>query len=146
MEAAAYGTPTVADWLVDSADRMVRLDLYRMARVVESYANCLLGLILWREHWRLHSDMNGEAENLRRRQLEMRETVIRLCKSLKQRIKRRRELDSREMGKSTSVDECVKEYLEFLLGSENDDADCLGSPDAYLGRILVLAESGLWSF
>lgn len=70
-----YGAPTAADRLLENARRMSRLDVFRIARIVESYANILLGLILAR---RLVStkasgnvDLRMEAVLLSRRQSQM---------------------------------------------------------------------------
>lgn len=56
LEHAPYGTVSIADRLADDAARMVRLDVFRLARVVESYGNCLLGLL----HWRCRVSVEGE--------------------------------------------------------------------------------------
>lgn len=47
-QAAPFPYPTEIDGLLDNTRRIVRDDVYRFARVVESYANCLLILSIWR--------------------------------------------------------------------------------------------------
>ncbi len=46
-ESTAYAVPTLIERLLDNAERMVRFDLFRLARVVESFANSLLVALLW---------------------------------------------------------------------------------------------------
>lgn len=147
LEAAAHGTPTNADLLADNSDRMIRLDLFRMARVVESYSNCLLGLVLWRELIRMGDDADGNWSNLRRRQLEMMGTVRNLSDALFQRVFRRCELDASKMGKSTECDDIIWDYVEYLLGDvrNQNSVDKGISPGSYIGRVLSLAEAGTWA-
>ena len=147
LEAAAHGTPTNADLLADNSDRMVRLDLYRMARVVESYSNCLFGLVLWREMMRRGDDPDGNWSNLRGRQLEMMETVRNLSDALFQRVFRRRELDASQMGTSTACEGIIWDYIEYLLGDVRSvsSVDRGISPVSYIGRVLSLAEAGTWA-
>jgi len=64
FESACRLTSTIADDLLENALRMVRLDAYRLATIVETYANCVLAL-----HVRLGID--PDAEPLPRRQKEM---------------------------------------------------------------------------
>lgn len=47
-QAAPFPYPTEIDALLDNTRRIVREDAYRFARVVESYANCLFVLGVWR--------------------------------------------------------------------------------------------------
>jgi hypothetical protein len=64
FESACRLTSTMADDLLDNTLRMVRLDAYRLATVVETYSHCVLAL-----HIRLGID--PDAEPLPRRQKEM---------------------------------------------------------------------------
>jgi hypothetical protein len=68
LEAASRRTMTLPDELLENACRMVRLDVYRLATVIETYAYCM-----WAVHLRLLGDPC--AERLPRRQNEMREKV-----------------------------------------------------------------------
>ena len=47
-QAAPSSLPTELDGLLDNSRRMIRMDLYRLARIVECYGNCLLMLGIWR--------------------------------------------------------------------------------------------------
>lgn len=47
LESAPLGSPTEIDRLMENAIRMVRLDIFRMARIVESYSNCLYAVFVW---------------------------------------------------------------------------------------------------
>ena len=42
-----YSLTTMADMLLDNSRRIIRDDIYRLARIVESYSNCLLVLKIW---------------------------------------------------------------------------------------------------
>ncbi|MCC9600737.1 SIR2 family protein [Stieleria sp. JC731] len=42
--------PTQLDSLLDNSRRVIRMDLFRLARIVDSYAHCLLVLSLWRSN------------------------------------------------------------------------------------------------
>lgn len=48
MNAVPSGIPTMLDGLLDNSRRIIRMDVYRLARIVESYSNCLLVLSGWR--------------------------------------------------------------------------------------------------
>lgn len=111
LDAVPHGTPTIADRLLDSAERMVRLDLFRISRISESYANCLLALAFWRESLDRDS-MSSDWEELGRRQKEMRSRLQRVRESLGKRVERREELD--EQWSRTSLDIHVHEYVGFV--------------------------------
>ncbi len=53
LEAAPRGTPTIADSLLTDSLRMIRVDSYRLATIVEAYAACATAL-----HCRLMLDKN----------------------------------------------------------------------------------------
>lgn len=46
---APCNMPTELDGLLDNSRRMIRMDVYRLARIVESYSSCLLILGMWRK-------------------------------------------------------------------------------------------------
>lgn len=116
LEFAPYGTLTLPERLLDSTQRIVRLDLFRMARVLESYANCLLALALSRE-LAPRPTVSSDSESshgivLRRRQEEMRERLIEVGKSFDERIVRRERLD--KDWEATKLDEAVAEYVKYV--------------------------------
>lgn len=74
LEAAPRRTPTLADELLENAIRMVRLDVYRFATIVECYSQCVLAL-----HLRLLNDPRLERLPLRQKAMRMR-----LSKALEQ--------------------------------------------------------------
>lgn len=123
LQAAPHGTPTIVDRLLDNADRMVRLDLYRIARSAESYANCVLCLALWRACLKGRGAGTDWTE-LGRRQDEMRARLVGedaqdpttwkpgIRASIASRMARRAELDSK--WKLTELDPSVKDYVEYV--------------------------------
>lgn len=129
LDAVPHGTPSVADQLLDSAERMVRLDLFRIARIAESYANCLLALSLWRQSLDRKCPFSDWTE-LGRRQKEMRSRLVLVRKSLEKRTERRNELDAQWT--KTKIDPHVAEYVRFVI--------------AHIEHIEDLALQGLWPF
>jgi hypothetical protein len=144
-EFAPHGTPSLADRLLDNADRMVRLDLFRMGRIVELYSNCLLGLVLWRQT--LPGSEHGWAERsaLRRRQKQMREKMLEVVKSFARRILRRKELDKR--WRSTRLEKCVEDYIHLLIGPVDErsiDTNENPTSGSHVGRISSVAKAEFW--
>ncbi len=72
LEAATSVTHTVVDELLDDGDRMVRLDVYRLATIVEAYMNCLLAMRV-----RLRCDDGPHTDRLIKRQNDMRNRLSR---------------------------------------------------------------------
>jgi hypothetical protein len=84
LEAATRTSETAADVLLHDACRMIRVDAYRLARVVEDYAMCAIGL-----HFRLMFD--EDAVRLPERQNKMYENLKWSVEQLKEAEKRRKD-------------------------------------------------------
>ncbi len=63
-QAAPWNSPTMLDMFLDNSRRIIRMDVFRLARVVESYSNSLLAIGLWR--WKvLNTETHGNNEELK---------------------------------------------------------------------------------
>ncbi len=110
-EAAAFAVPTLMERLLDNSERMVRHDLYRLARVVESFGNSIQAALLFQlrlDPGQLRAFLGIRLELLCRR---LREAE----KSLRRRHERRRKVDATTKGKPTELDKNVVDYVEFVL-------------------------------
>ncbi len=85
-EAAPAGFNTIADEILESTQRIVRVDAYRFATIVESYASCMKAL-----HFRLLLD--PRAERIKSRQTEMRDKLEKAAKELAAMLARRNNVD-----------------------------------------------------
>lgn len=107
-QGAAIGTATLADRLIDNSMRMIRFDVFRLSRVVESYGNCLLALKVWRQRClpdgpdlpesvrsdrMLKNEAVRDAMTLMQRQDEMKRLLGEYRAELKTRIAIRKSLD-----------------------------------------------------
>lgn len=113
LEAAPRGTLTAADTLLADSLRMIRIDAYRLATIVEGYAACATAL-----HYRLMLD-NG-TPRLVDRQRHMREQLHDAIDSLRKILKRRQEWKSHPAHKGQSeisgnMDEMAQTYVQNVL-------------------------------
>ena len=135
MNAVPAGIPTMLDGLLDNARRIIRMDVYRLARIVESYSNCLLVLSGWR--WQVLASQrtrslgkgNDLAPALEARALHSREA--RMVKWLSNEIpqtgretcviggvqKLKKLFDARlELDPGTQIAEEVQQYVKLVIG------------------------------
>ena len=113
LESAPAGNPTQPDQILRNTMRMVRVDAYRLATVLESYASCALGL----SNYRAAHKTGRELEN---RQLDMKVTLRRGREQLQEVLRRRpgkREAAERGIEeKYFRMDEPVSEYVDAVIG------------------------------
>ncbi|MEZ5941107.1 MAG: hypothetical protein R3C18_06930 [Planctomycetaceae bacterium] len=116
-EQAPGSGSTIADRLLDNANRMVRLDVHRMARIVESYCNCIVGITRWVQNVRsgpegLDEDFQKGAADLFAlggRLDKMIANVLRAKGRLQQRMRTREERDVE--WPSTEICQFTKDYV-----------------------------------
>ncbi len=113
LEAAPRRTMTRADTLLENTCRMVRLDVYRLATVVETYAYCV-----WAVHLRIIGDRAAEA--IPGRQEEMRRCLEIALLRLRELRKMRREADGivpeGDVRMEATLDKDVAAYLQRVDG------------------------------
>ncbi len=140
LEAAPRASSTAADVLLDDSCRMIRVDAYRLARVVESYADCAKAL-----HFRLLLDRGSL--RLPERQTSMRQKIAWALERLEEVVGRR----TRWMGESPgrpmahqgedqakkrehdgALDDGIKSYIAEVIGQTKETVAGLANPLAGL--------------
>jgi len=111
-EAAAYGVPTIAERLIDNTDRMIRLDLFRMARVIESFGHCYLVGQLW-ANWVARNAPTAGHDPLVDRLAVLRTRLLTARKGLERRRERRSQLNLKNP--ATSLDRDVANYIGYVV-------------------------------
>ena len=114
---APYGMPTLADRILEDAHRVVRLDLFRYGRILNSYANITVAFALWRRFTSKKSEnasLSKEVEenSLAFRQKNMIQNLNAGIEGLDARNDRRKYLD--DMHKSTRLDNHVDDTVSLL--------------------------------
>ena len=107
LEAAASGTPSMADELLYNAERMISVDTYRMATIVDAYASCAkalqVRLTLDEDSPRLPDRLKGMREKLKGARAEL------------SRVKKRRDDSAfgtrRKRNEKTAMDPHVATYV-----------------------------------
>lgn len=107
LDQSPYGTPTIADQIMEDSERVIRLDLFRYLRIVESYANISIAFALWRSF----TNHNTKRDVPWHRQLEMFKRTQRAMHGLTTRLERRTQLDKKWA--STQLDENVMESISM---------------------------------
>lgn len=141
LEQVARGAPTSLDKLLIDADRVVRLDLFRFTQIVESYSNCLLSLSLWRETLGSTPAESTLKKDTASRQENMCDQLIRAKQTLLHRRDQRHMLD--EKWKSTTVDETISQYVEFVAGPTSIP-NVPPKNHSHINQVHRIAIAGLW--
>lgn len=117
LEAAMFGSPSEADGLLIDAQRMIRVDSYRMALVVLSYASCARAL-------QVRLQLEGEQQltaNLLFRLVDMRNKLVQASDQLKATIESRNRFGghlsgaSKKTRRKAEVDEDVTAVIDMCL-------------------------------
>ncbi len=108
LEAAASGTATVADDLLDNAKRMISVDTYRMAMIVDAYASCARAL-------QVRLLLDEKSGRLRSRPQKMGEKLKEALVELEQVVRRRNDSASVNKIVSTEVHRNIDKYV-YLVG------------------------------
>ena len=106
LEAAMRDTPTAADVLLDNARRMIRVDAYRLATIIDAYASCNKAL-------QVRLALDSGSVGLPRRQESMREELKSSLKDLGQ-VKALREKRNDETW-WTEMDDEVRDYVDQVI-------------------------------
>ncbi len=107
MEAAAYGTASVADELLDNSLRMISVDAYRLATVIDAYASCAKALQV-----RLILEQNPPELNFRR--VEMHSKLDKAIRELSEVEKRRNDSATGAPDKKSGMDSMVIAYIDSV--------------------------------
>lgn len=107
LEAAMRKTDTIADTLLEDAIRMIRVDAYRLATIVDAYASCAKAL-------QIRLILDRKTVRLKERQLWMHEKLVGALKALDDVEKRRNDLDSKEWKIKGCMDTEVKLYVDAV--------------------------------
>lgn len=107
VEAAPRGTLTLADRILEQAQRMIRVDAYRLATVLEEYANCARAY-----YTRMLLDPSVVADRMHSRQLDMRANIIQASDRLRKVV----ELRGHEL--ISNIDSRISNLLHYT----RDDA------------------------
>jgi hypothetical protein len=108
LEAAMRKTDTIADTLLEDAIRMIRVDAYRLATIVDAYASCAKAL-------QIRLILDKETVRLKERQEDMHKALDYALKTLKAVKKRRNKLDSEMWKKDGCMDKNVELYVNAIL-------------------------------
>ena len=130
LEAAPRKTMTEADSLLDDAFRMIRVDAYRLATVIEAYASCATAL-----HVRLMLD--AKAIRLPERQRRMHSELVAALGKLNDVRDARKHWANRMHPKSVALP-----TDEVLVGIY-DNASLAGSLDDYINGVVFRCEKAL---
>ncbi|QDT24376.1 hypothetical protein [Gimesia chilikensis] len=108
LDQAPFGTPTIADQIIEDAERVIRLDLFRYLRIMESYANISIAYALWRSF----TNHTSKRDVPWQRQLEMFDYTQTSMEGLTTRLNRRTQLD--KLWASTKLDENILESISII--------------------------------
>lgn len=130
-ESMPRGFPSVPERTLDNALRMVRLDVYRLARIVESFVNSLfaisLHLMIDEQAGMLDWAGSGsEADLLRQRQVSMRMQAEKAIGELVERFDRKENSDE---FKGSPLDASVKPYVKWVIDEHRRVVDLLDADD-----------------
>ena len=107
LEAAMRTTDTIADTLLEDAIRMIRVDAYRLATIVDAYASCAKAL-------QTRLILDKQTARLPKRQESMHQALIKALKALEDVEKRRNHLDSKEWKTDGCMDKNVELYVKAV--------------------------------
>jgi len=116
LEAAPSVATTIIDDLMDDARRMVRLDVYRLATVVDCYLNCLRALRV-----RLCCDAGESTDRLVLRQQRMSVRLVEAGQALSDVLHRRRDLG---MEKNAPLEPDIEQYVAKVCREVQELAGC----------------------
>lgn len=107
LEAAMRTTDTIADTLLEDAIRMIRVDAYRLATIVDAYASCAKAL-------QTRLILDKQTARLPKRQKSMYQALIKALEALKDVEERRNNLDSKEWKTDGCMDKNVELYVKAV--------------------------------
>ena len=106
FEAAASGLDTAADGLLDIGIRMIRVDAYRLATIIDAYASCAKALQV-----RLWLDAAGNPMMHHERQGRMRKNLLNALDQLEKVLQARQEAGGEQRSVKTRMDEDVLQLV-----------------------------------
>jgi hypothetical protein len=107
LEAAMRKTDTIADTLLEDAIRMIRVDAYRLATIVDAYASCTKAL-------QTRLILDTKTVRLKERQLWMYKNLIDALKALVEVKERRNSLDSETWKTHGCMDTHIELYVQVV--------------------------------
>jgi hypothetical protein len=107
LEAAMRKTNTVADSLLEDAIRMIRVDAYRLATIVDAYAACAKAL-------QTRLILDKKSVRLKERQRWMHQALVNALEALDEVEARRNHLDSDEWYTDGRMDDNVELYVKAV--------------------------------
>jgi len=120
VEACPEHSVSDCDNILDNALRMVRLDVYRLARIVESYARCLLAVKI-RQLTMTKKTLGDQSMAILTRQLEMHRRCRKARWILKRKVRQKEEMD--EEWKDTALQEDVSDYVQHVIAETKSILD-----------------------
>jgi hypothetical protein len=107
LEAAMRKTDTIADTLLEDAIRMIRVDAYRLATIVDAYASCAKAL-------QTRLILDRKTVRLKERQLWMHEKLVSALEALEEVERRRNKLDAEKWEEDGRMGEDVQSYVNTV--------------------------------
>jgi hypothetical protein len=104
LEAAASGTLSIADGLLENALRMISLDAYRMATIVDAYASCAKAL-------QVRLVLDRKSPDISWRQKKMKDELGNALTGLKNVVQQRTESGKKA---AAQLERPVKNFIEAL--------------------------------
>lgn len=132
LEAAPRGCPTVADRILGDAQRMIRIDAYRLATILDAYIGCIKGFFM-RIYLEIPNDTMAERQEDMIKRLEaatsrLQETIGERKKNdLSNRLPSDTEVAQRKQ-QDDSLDVRIQRYVEQTLDRAGQVVKQLGRP------------------